>query len=266
MKPSGGRAEFCSRAGALDPERPIILYLCSSSFICPDEVSIVREWLAGLRSSDDELLRAANVIVRPHPSHSAQWAGIELDQPGARCVIWPRIGTSPIDAQRQQDYFDSIHHAGVVVGVNTSGFLEAAIIGRRSLVLRTPETAATQEGTLHFRYLLRDGFLLSDFEQAGHHAQLGRALRGAADDAALLKAFAGDFLRPHGIDRPSLPFLVEAVDSLARQPYRAPAQSPWWYWLIRALLVPVRLAVAPGYKARLARREALTAGEAGGRS
>ena len=45
MKPSVNRAEFCARAGGLDPEKPVILYLCSSSFICRDEVAFVKDWL-----------------------------------------------------------------------------------------------------------------------------------------------------------------------------------------------------------------------------
>ena len=41
MKPSFSRADFCAHAGGLDPDEPIVLYLCSSSFICRDEVAFV---------------------------------------------------------------------------------------------------------------------------------------------------------------------------------------------------------------------------------
>jgi hypothetical protein len=43
--PARDRDSFCSRVGNLDPAQPIILYLCSSSFICRDEVTFVKEWL-----------------------------------------------------------------------------------------------------------------------------------------------------------------------------------------------------------------------------
>src|SRR5690606_25851222 len=53
MSPSVDYAAFCFRAGGLDPTKPTILYLCSSSFVCPDEVSFVEEWLGQLRQSSD---------------------------------------------------------------------------------------------------------------------------------------------------------------------------------------------------------------------
>ena len=40
------------------------------------------------------------------------------------------------------------------LGVNTSAMIEAAILGRPVLSVLAPEFAATQEGTVHFHYLL----------------------------------------------------------------------------------------------------------------
>ena len=126
MKPTLSRDEFCARAGGLDPNKPIILYLCSSSFICPDEVAFVREWLAGLRNRGD-VLGGANVIVRPHPAHLKQWQTVDLSTFG-NAVIWPRAGGVPVDDERKRDYFHSLFHADAVVGINTSGFIEAGIL------------------------------------------------------------------------------------------------------------------------------------------
>ena len=154
MRPGSTREAFCARLGTLDPARPIILYLCSSSFICPHEVGFVRRWLAAVRAHQDPILRSTNVLVRPHPAHAPQWAGVSLAEFG-NVVIWPPAGAAPLDDERKQDYFDSLFHAACVVGVNTSGFLEAGILGKRTLSVRAAEFPQSQDGTLHFRYLSR---------------------------------------------------------------------------------------------------------------
>jgi hypothetical protein len=254
MKPASTREAFLARIGNLDPARPLILYLCSSSFICREEVGLVRDWISALRQSSDAILASANVLVRPHPSHAAQWSDVDFADLG-NVAIWPRAGEVPMDEERKQTYFDSLHHAAAVVGVNTSGFLEAAIVGRRTLILRTPQTMPTQEGTLHFRYLLDDGFLLSADDMPAHLAQLGRVLRGLDAAAEPLRRFVGHFLRPHGLDQAALPRLVAAVEQLGRLGRRQPAPLRWWTWLVRAAAAPLTLIVAPQYRAVLARRQ-----------
>ena len=253
MTPSCSREAFLTHMGNLDPACPLVLYLCSSSFICEDEVASVRQWILALRRSGDPILSSANVLVRPHPAHAQQWSGVDfLDL--APVTIWPRGGEVPMDAARKQSYFDSLYHAAAVVGVNTSGFLEAAIVGRRTLILRTPQSTPTQEGTLHVRYLLGDGFLLHADDMPTHFAQLGRVLRGHDAADLPLQRFVRHFLRPHGLDHSALPRVVEAVEQLARIGRTRPAQSRWWMWVVRAAAAPLALVVAPQYRAVLARR------------
>ncbi len=259
MVPQQDRDAFCAQVGGLNPEQAIILYLCSSSFVCPDEVAIVRRWLADLRTAADARVRHANVIVRPHPSHAQQWHGVKLDQTGGVTCIWPPGGDSPTDIDRQRAYFDNLFHAAAVVGVNTSGFLEAAILGRPTAVLATPETAATQTGTLHFRYLQDVGILLHASTPQDHLRQLACVIGNCATTRQTTRAFVERFLRPHGLDQPALPFVIDAVTELGRRPHRAPASVPWWAWLVRAMVVPVGVAVRGSYKARLARRPAAAA-------
>jgi hypothetical protein len=253
MAPSSSREAFLRRVGNLHPARPLVLYLCSSSFICEEEAASVRQWISALRRSPDPLVSSANVLVRPHPAHAQQWSGVDLSDL-APVAIWPRGGEVPMDAERQQAYFDSLYHANAVVGVNTSGFLEAAIVGRRSLILRTPRSAPTQEGTLHFHYLLADGFLLHAADMPTHVTQLGRVLRGGDAADAPLQRFVRRFLRPHGLDRAALPRVVEAVEQLVRVGSTRPMGSPWWAWLVRAAAAPLAVLVAPRYRAVLARR------------
>lgn len=71
-RPSRDREAFCRHVG-LDPERPYILYTCSSVFIARQEASFVARWLDSLRNHPDPLLRSAGVLIRPHPG-SAKYA------------------------------------------------------------------------------------------------------------------------------------------------------------------------------------------------
>ncbi len=63
-------------------------------------------------------------------------------------------GAIPIDADAKADYFDSLYYSGAVVGLCTTAFLEAAIVGRPVLTLQLPEYRMHQDGMVHFRYLL----------------------------------------------------------------------------------------------------------------
>jgi hypothetical protein len=236
MTPSLDRAAFCTRVGNLDPSKPIILYLCSSAFICRDEVSFVKEWLAELRRSHDPLVRDANVLVRPHPQHGEQWRRENLAGSG-RSAIWPQEGGAPLDDDRKRSYLDSLYHAGVVVGINTSGFIEAGIVGRRTLTLATHHFRASQEGTLHFHYLADGGLLevARSFEE--HLVQLSSALCNPDEAKQQVQGFIANFVRPEGLDRPATKSVVEAIEearTLEAQPWTIPSFAP----LARTLLLP----------------------------
>ena len=47
-----------------------------------------------------------------------------------------------------------MYYSAAVVGLNTSAFIEAAVVGKPVLTITLPEISTfNQEGTLHFRYL-----------------------------------------------------------------------------------------------------------------
>ena len=71
-RPSLDRAAFCTKVG-LGSQGPFLLYVCSSPFIAPHEVSFVRRWITAIRKSRDIRLREAGILVRPHPQNAAQW-------------------------------------------------------------------------------------------------------------------------------------------------------------------------------------------------
>jgi hypothetical protein len=215
-RPSLDRETFCRQIG-LPSDRPYLLYLCSSPFIAPYEVDVVRRWLGAIRSSRDERLRDAGVLVRPHPQNAAQWADVDLSSSGD-VAIWPRAGANPIALDARREYFDSMHHSHAVVGINTSALIESGIVGRLVYSFRVPELAATQEGTLHFRHLTRNGLLLLADTIDEHVSQLERSFDSAGRDRERIRQFIQLFVRPHGLDEPATPRVVRVIEEMGAAP------------------------------------------------
>jgi len=211
-KPSTTREEFCARAG-LDPERPFVLYVCSSTFIAPHEVPFVERWISRLRQSSDPRVSEIGVLVRPHPQNMPQWEGVGPEQLQGG-VVYPPISGEWAGSRSRADYFDSIHHCAAVMGINTTAQIESAIQGRPVLTWLVPEFRDTQEGTLHFEYIGgEDGLMLTadSFEQ--HEQQLAGVL--VSNDTERSRKFVEHFIRPQGVTVPSTPILVDAVAGLA---------------------------------------------------
>ena len=199
LAPATTRGEFCARVG-LPPDRPYLLYLCSSPFIAPQEVPFVRAWIDAVRGSGSETLRTAGIMVRPHPQNATQWADVDLSA-YADVVIWPRAGANPINLSARYEYYDSMHHSHAVVGINTSALIESGIVGRLVYSVRASEFAGTQEGTLHFQHLKRGGLLRMADSLPAHTAQLERSFASVERDREEIRRFIRQFVRPAGLDR-----------------------------------------------------------------
>jgi hypothetical protein len=211
--PSEAREAFCAQIG-LPAARPYLLYMCSSPFIAPFEVDVVRRWIRAIRDSADETVRTAGVLVRPHPQNAAQWADVDLSSFGD-AAVWPRAGANPIGLDARRDYFDSMHHAHAVVGVNTSALIESGIVGRPVFSFRVPELSGTQEGTLHFRHLTRGGLLTLADTLDQHVSQLQRSFESAERERERVRQFVQSFVRPYGLDQAATPRVVRAIEEQA---------------------------------------------------
>lgn len=252
-RPGTTREAFCARVG-LPPDRPYVLYLCSSKFVAPQEVPFIRRWTEAIRQSGSARLRCAGILVRPHPQNADQWQTADLSGLG-EIAIWPPAGAIPVDEASRSEYFDSMHHSAAVVGVNTTAEIESAILGRPVLTMLAPEFKDTQEGTLHFHHLRRaeDGLVhvARDFDE--HLAQLDAVLQApqAGDDRR--RRFVETFVRPYGIDVPATPRLVDALEALARRPAR-PRPEPLWAPLLRPRLARRSAEIDRKAQAEAARR------------
>lgn len=238
---STSREEFCRSVG-LDPARPFFLYLCSSQFIAPDEVSFIEKWIGAIRSAPDRRVRTAGILVRPHPANAQPWQRID-DMRQENVVVWPRGGGNPVDAASKNGFYDSMYHSSGAIGINTSAQIECGIVGRPVFSIRTPEYHGTQEGTLHFHYLVSDGgglLRLADGFDA-HVAQLAQALDDPEGTRRQVEGFVKSFTRPFGLNVPATPRMADAIERLGSMPRRAPERLPLHLYPLRAALYPVAL-------------------------
>jgi hypothetical protein len=211
-RPSTDRATFCRTVG-LPADRPFLLYVCSSLFRgTVNEAQFVQRWIRALRGSGVEPLASTPILVRPHPARMKEWSDVDLSVE-KDVALW---GQSPVTPDARNGYFDSLHHSSAVVGLNTSAFLEAAIVGRPVFATLLPENYENQEGTIHFHYLLNiGGGLLHTARTMGEHVvQLNACLAGDERQSARSRRFVEAFIRPHGLAAPATPIFADSVEAL----------------------------------------------------
>jgi hypothetical protein len=212
-QPSRTREEFCRTAG-LPCDRPVILYTGSSVFIARSELEapFAREWIGALRRSANPTLSDAAVLIRPHPFNCEAWETADFSDLGA-VSVWPRQRYTPTSEEARSSLFDSLFYCSAVVGVNTSAMIEATILGRPVLSVLTPQFAATQEGTLHFHYLLPEngGFLRVAQSLEQHMGQLAEVLEQPELAREQAQRFVRAFIRPHGLTTPCTQILADVL-------------------------------------------------------
>ncbi len=223
--PKRSREEFCCDMG-LRADRPFVLWVHSalSPAPTPPEPVLVTQWLQALRSSSDPRLREVGVLVRPHPERLKEWAGVDL----ARFDNVAFHGANPIDARAKDDYFDALYYSSAVIGLVTSAFLEAAVVGRPVFTFTLPEYRLHQEQMLHFRYLLEveGGLLHTAPDVESHLAQLSAAIAQPVHRDERNVRFVRAFIRPSGIDVDATPAFADAVERLAAMPRNNLARPP----------------------------------------
>lgn len=210
-QPSRSREIFLRDIG-LPPDQPFILYVCSAFTPDPGEPRFVRQWAESIRRYGDSTLRNMTLLIRPHPERMKDWKNIEWNDLSPVVVG----GNNPITMRAKSDYFDALIYSEAVVGLVTSAFLEAAIVGRPVLTISSPAFRAHQFGMLHFRYLVEvEGGLLKVAD--GLQAHVGHLQQVVAGDSAYMdqqKRFLKAFVRPFGLDTSATPKFVAAIEEL----------------------------------------------------
>lgn len=209
-RPTTTRKEFCARNG-LDQNKPIVLYIASSKNIANDEADIVRGLRIALDRADNAELRGIQLLMRPYPGRHRQY----LPLLSAGIIVLPRVDiTDPAISERL--YADTLFHATAAIGINTSGMLDAMIVGKPVIAYMSEKHRDTQERTLHFRQLLEHDTL----EQA--HAPeecvdaLEDILAGSDTRREQRERFVAHFIFPCGREQTAGERAAEEIIRLAQ--------------------------------------------------
>lgn len=208
LSPSMDRSSFCNKVG-INPVKPYIIYLCSSKSISDRETDLIRMLIHQLETVDESSRPA--LLVRPHPFKELE-DGLENDW----VKVFPKGGQRPDTDEARVGYYDSLYHSTAVIGVNTTGFLEAAILDKPCLTIVTPLTSRGQGMRAHFKHLMDAEFIevAKDFSEL-----VERTMRIVSGIDALRenrRKFVRDFIRPHGLTVPATRVMAGAILAVGR--------------------------------------------------
>jgi hypothetical protein len=194
------------------------------------------------------------VLIRPHPANASQWKDFDLSGL-PQVALWRLRDTEPATKRAKDEFFDTIRHCNVVVGLNSTALIESAIIGRPVLTWLTPDYEASQNGTMHFDLIAGpNGMLIVGHSWEEHLGQLVAALRDEDLDGDRRRRFIASFVRPRGVQLRATDVLADVLEQAAAAPAPAPARS-LGASVLRVLLTPiVHWPMNPYDKARLRAR------------
>jgi hypothetical protein len=133
-----------------------------------------------------------------------------------------------------QGLYDSLFHSSAVIGLNTSAMIEAGILGKPVHTILTGEFAGGQEQTIHFGYLRASrGGLLHEATSLDEHVQQLTAAMHACPDGSQERRFVERFVRPHGLDKPVTPIMVEEIERIGQIAKRPRRRTPLWHYPVR---------------------------------
>jgi hypothetical protein len=194
----GPRATTCGRIGA-DAAHPYLLYLGSSANIARDESWLVLALVRALRAHPDASLRTLQVVFKPHPGGSPRniRALPRLDDAGV--LVWGRERGRPDTVDAIHQFREVLHHASVVVGVNTTGMLDAVLCNRPCLALKVRRYHRTQADTTHFQRMQESKALLTAGSISRTIDLIRKILEGHDQTALARQRFAATYARPRGL-------------------------------------------------------------------
>jgi hypothetical protein len=108
-----------------------------------------------------------------------------------------------------------MYHSAAVVGLITSAFIEAGIVGREVHTVLESEFEDNQLGTVHYHYLTNTagGLLIVGKGWDEHLQKLHETLSRPRQD--VVRPFIKAFVRPHGLDVAATPRFVAQVEAMS---------------------------------------------------
>lgn len=193
-RPISARGATCSRIG-IDPEKPYLLYLGSSANIARDESWLVIALLQAIRRAEDPALDGLQIVFKPHPANLRPLP--PLDE--ASIAIYQRQRGRPDTGDAIAEFRDILHHAVAVIGVNTTGMLDAVLCDRPCIALAAKKYRQTQAYTPHFQRMQESKALLTAGSVRVAVEMLSRIMAGDQRSASARRRFAATYARPRGL-------------------------------------------------------------------
>lgn len=207
LAPSLSREEFCRQCG-VDPKKPYVLFLGSSKTITNLDVEFIKALIAHFEQVDAK--KRPSVIIRPHPYASFDMTTFESDW----VKVFPPKGGRPDMDETRQTYFDTLYHSAVVVGINTTGFLDAAIVDKPCVTLMDDQMRDGQGA--HFNYLIDADYLEIARSRPETFEIIGRVIGGMDAKKENRRKFVHQFIRPQGMDIPASAVMLKAILAVGR--------------------------------------------------
>ncbi len=196
------------RRSEVSSARPYVLYLGSTKNIAASEAWLVRR-IAGAMLAHPAL-SDARLLVRPHPSNNAMLEEL-TDVPG----VVPSPGTLPYSEDAADQFRRLIAGAACVVGVNTSGMIDAVICGRPCFSVRTEQYTDTHLDSAHFRAMTESGAIGLASEVPQLLEWIAASVAGRDPTADARRRFVDTAIRPRGPDRAAGGFAAQAIALLS---------------------------------------------------
>ncbi len=257
LRPRMRREEFCAAAG-LRPDRPYIVYLCSSDFVAAEEIEFVQSLVRRMKSSGNPALAECGILVKPYPQEYKRWKKLKFVRKYDNVAVLRNDVFGEEEAKKNRWgaplLYETLCHAHAVFGLNTSAMIEAAILAKPVFSLLVKQFEEGQNGTVHFHYFRTVGggliHLASDMGDLLSRLAECLSRPSVRDEKSL--SFVRAFVRPAGLDRPAVPVVVEEIERLReiRKPRAEPSPAARkaedrLYAALEALALPRLMASAP---------------------
>jgi hypothetical protein len=150
--------------------------------------------------------RRPRVVVRPHPTLRTAWEA----RTGGAISLAP--AAFPVSEREKDELAVVVGNADAVVGLNTSLFLDAAVLGVPTLALSVPGERSPA-AIAHFDHLVRGGFVTQVADAGAAAEELARLRREGDRLQDVRESFVASFLRPCGLELRSAAVAAERLAS-----------------------------------------------------
>lgn len=207
LSPSLDRGQFCEQCG-LNPDHPYLLYLGSSPTITDLDVESIRTLISHFEQLSEQA--RPSIVIRPHPYARYDMTIFESDW----VKVFPKMGGRPDIDETRQDYFNTLYHSAGVMGINTTGFLDAAIVDKPCITVIDSRISKGQNA--HFQYLIQADFIEVATSLSEVIKRMDKIIGGADTKRENRRRFVREFMRPQGIDIPASEIMAKAILAVGR--------------------------------------------------